>query len=169
MLSPAGVFGPRIIFFRVTEDPPPMGFEFGAVIAFALVAIGFAVGALTAGRFLRPNLPEEAKSTIYECGEVPIGGAWFNFNPRFYLIALVFVIFEVDIAVTFPVVVVYREWVAQSAAMGAIALVELLVFTGILVVGLAWVWVHGDLEWVKKLADVGTPASGRESAPRRAA
>jgi len=131
-----------------------MGFDFGAVVAFALVAIGFAFGGLSAGRLLRPHLPEAAKSMIYECGEKPIGSAWFNFNPRFYLIALVFVIFEVDIALTFPVVVVYREWVAQSAAMGAVALVELLLFTGILVIGLAWVWVHGDLEWVKKLAEL---------------
>jgi len=144
-----------------------MGFEFGAVIAFALVAIGFAAGGLTAGRFLRPNMPETAKSTIYECGEKPIGSAWFNFNPRFYLIALVFVIFEVDIALTFPVVVVYKEWVAQGAATGAVALVELLVFTAILVVGLAWVWVHGDLEWVKRLVDAD--AAGERPSSRRAA
>jgi NADH-quinone oxidoreductase subunit A len=137
-----------------------MGFEFGAIVAFALVAVGFGAGALTAGRFLRPHLPESAKSTIYECGEKPIGAAWFNFNPRFYLIALVFVIFEVDIALTFPVVVVYREWVAQGAATGLVALVELLLFTGILVTGLVWVWVHGDLEWVKKLAEVDSPPGG---------
>jgi NADH-quinone oxidoreductase subunit A len=144
-----------------------MGFEFGAVVAFALVAVGFAVGGLTAGRFLRPHLPEEAKATIYECGEKPIGRAWFNFNPRFYLIALVFVIFEVDIAVTFPVVAVYKEWVAQGPTTGFIALAELLLFTGILVVGLAWVWVHGDLEWVKKLARVDEQPAGQ--APRKAA
>ena len=145
-----------------------MGFEFGAIVAFALVAVGFAVGGLTAGRFLRPNLPEAAKSTIYECGEKPIGAAWFNFNPRFYLIALVFVIFEVDIAVTFPVVAVYRSWVAQSPTMGWVAFAELFMFTAILLVGLAWVWVHGDLEWVKKLAQVDDRASG-PSSPRRAA
>ncbi len=143
-----------------------MGFEFGAIVAFALVAIGFAAGALTAGRFIRPNLPEAAKSTIYECGEKPIGAAWFNFNPRFYLIALVFVIFEVDIALTFPVVVVYKEWVARSTTTGFVALVELLVFTAILVVGLVWVWVHGDLEWVKKLADADQPNTAQS---RRAA
>jgi NADH-quinone oxidoreductase subunit A len=117
---------------------------------------------------LRPNLPEPAKATIYECGEKPIGAAWFNFNPRFYLIALVFVIFEVDIAVTFPVVVVYKEWVAQSPTMGFIALAELLVFTGILLVGLAWVWVHGDLEWVKKLVDVEQPVKASPPARRAA-
>jgi NADH-quinone oxidoreductase subunit A len=145
-----------------------MGFDFGAAVAIALVAIGFAFGGLTAGRFLRPNHPEAAKSTIYECGEKTIGSAWFNFNPRFYLIALVFVIFEVDIAVTFPVVAVYKEWVAQSPTMGLIALGELLIFTGILVVGLAWVWVHGDLDWVKKLAEVDDAAGARPAAKRAA-
>src|SRR5689334_13850226 len=145
-----------------------MGFEFGAVVAVALVAIGFAAGGLTAGRFLRPNHPSEAKSSIYECGEKTIGSAWFNFNPRFYLIALVFVIFEVDIAVTFPVVAVYKEWVAQSPTMGLIALGELLIFTAILVVGLAWVWVHGDLEWVKKLAEVDGAPGARPEAKRAA-
>src|SRR5689334_24583474 len=128
-----------------------MGFEFGAVVAVALVAIGFAAGGLTAGRFLRPNHPSEAKSSIYECGEKTIGSAWFNFNPRFYLIALVFVIFEVDIAVTFPVVAVYRQWAEASSALAWTAFVELVLFTAILAVGLIWVWAHGDLEWVKTL------------------
>jgi NADH-quinone oxidoreductase subunit A len=147
-----------------------MGFEFGAVLAFVVVAIGFAAVALTAGHFLRPDHPEEAKSMIYECGEKPIGTAWMNFNPRFYLIALVFVIFEVDIALTFPVVAVFKEWVAHSPTSGFIALVELLLFTLILVAGLIWVWVHGDLEWVKKLAEVdGRPSQPKQASSRRAA
>jgi NADH-quinone oxidoreductase subunit A len=146
-----------------------MGFEFGAVIAFALVAIGFGVVALTIGRLLRPNHPEDAKSTIYECGEKPIGTAWMNFNPRFYLIALVFVIFEVDIAITFPVVAVFKEWVAASPSGGLVALAELLLFTLILVVGLIWVWVHGDLQWVKKLAGVEEEPTRQPPAGRRAA
>ena len=146
-----------------------MGYGFGAVFAFAVVAIGFAAVALTAGRFLRPNFPEEAKSSIYECGEKPIGTAWMNFNPRFYLIALVFVIFEVDIALTFPVVAVFKEWVTASPRTGVIALGELLVFTGILVVGLAWVWVHGDLEWVKKLAELDERPARRSPGARKAA
>ncbi len=146
-----------------------MGFQFGAILAFALVAIGFAAGVLTAFRLIRPHFPEPDKAMIYECGEKPIGQAWFAFNPRFYLIALVFLIFEVDIALTFPVVAVYREWVHSSPDTGWIALVELFLFTAILVVGLVWVWVHGDLEWIKKLdavdsstregAKAGTPKS----------
>jgi NADH-quinone oxidoreductase subunit A len=141
-----------------------MGFEFAAVAAFAAMAVGFGVGGLTIGRILRPHFPETDKAITYECGELPIGGAWFNFNPRFYLIALVFVIFEVEIALTFPVVAVYKDWVARSLTLGLVALVELLLFTAILVLGLAWVWVHGDLEWVRKLARVDGPAPGRRAA-----
>ena len=78
-------------------------------------------------------------------------------------------IFEVDIALTFPVVAVFKEWVASSPAAGWIALGELLLFTFILVVGLVWVWMHGDLEWVKKLAEVEEQPSRQAPAGRRAA
>ncbi len=142
-----------------------MGFEFGAVLVFAIVAVGFALGGITLSRVLGPRFPSPEKATIYECGERPVGVAWFNFNPRFYLVALVFVIFEVDIALTFPVVAVYRQWAQWSLAYAWIAFVELFLFTGILVVGLAWVWAHGDLEWVKNLAGASyeAPAPGSES------
>jgi len=137
-----------------------MGFEFGAVLVFAIVAVGFAFGGITLSRLIGPRIPNAEKSTIYECGERPIGVAWFNFNPRFYLVALVFVIFEVDIALTFPAVAVYRRWTEFSPAFAWVAFVELLLFISILVVGLAWTWGHGDLEWVKGLsADKNTPSN----------
>lgn len=128
-----------------------MGHEFAAVLVFAIVAVGFAFGGIAASRLVGPRFPNAEKASIYECGERPIGIAWFNFNPRFYLVALVFVIFEVDIALTFPVVAVYRDWVASGPTMAWVAFFELFLFTAILVVGLVWVWVHGDLEWVKGL------------------
>jgi NADH-quinone oxidoreductase subunit A len=131
-----------------------LGFEFGAVAAFAVMAVAFAFGAITLGQIAGPKLPSPQKSIIYECGELPIGSAWFNFNPRFYLIALVFVIFEVELALTFPVVAVYKRWIAMSPTMGLVALAELLLFIFILALGLVWIWIHGDLEWVKKLARV---------------
>jgi NADH-quinone oxidoreductase subunit A len=129
-----------------------MGFEFGVVLVFAIVAVGFALGGITLSRLVGPRIPNAEKSSIYECGERPIGVAWFNFNPRFYLVALVFVIFEVDIALTFPVVAVYRRWTEASPLLGWVAFVELLLFISILVVGLVWTWGHGDLEWVKGLS-----------------
>ncbi len=145
-----------------------MGFDFGAVLVFAVVAIGFALGAITASRLLGPKIPNADKSSVYECGERPVGVAWFNFNPRFYLVALAFVIFEVDIAFTLPVVAVYRRWAEHSVSFAWIAFVELFIFTAILVVALVWVWAHGDLEWVKTIAKPGAGAS-EEPERRRAA
>lgn len=148
-----------------------MGYQFGAVLAFALIAVVFGMGGLTFGRLVRPHFPDADKALVYECGERPIGTAWFNFNPRFYLVALVFVIFEVDIALTFPVVAVYRSWVQLGSTTAWVAFAELLLFTVILVVGLVWVWVHGDLDWVKKIAEIDRPGarpSGTQE-PRRAA
>ena len=145
-----------------------MGFEFGAVLVFAVVAIGFALGGITLSRVLGPRIPNAEKSTIYECGERPVGIAWFNFNPRFYLVALVFVIFEVDIALTFPVVAVYRSWVEASPSLAWVAFAELFLFTAILAVGLVWVWAHGDLEWVKNLT-AGAGADSARPEPRKAA
>jgi len=142
-----------------------MGYQFGAVLAFAAIAVLLPFGALAAFRFIRPNFPEADKSLIYECGEKPIGRAWFNFNPRFYLIALVFEIFEVDIALTFPVAVVFKEWVAAGTTFAWVAFAELVLFIGILLVGLVWVWAHGDLEWVKKLAVVDERPERAEASP----
>lgn len=142
-----------------------MGFEFGAVLAFALVSVGFALGSITLSRLVGARVYNAEKATIYECGERPIGVAWFNFNPRFYLVALVFLIFEVDIALTFPVVTVYRDWVSTSEpGLAWVAFAELFLFTAILVVGLIWVWAHGDLEWVKTLEKPTPFADGRDAA-----
>jgi NADH-quinone oxidoreductase subunit A len=146
-----------------------MGFEFGAVLVFAIVAVGFALGGITLSRLAGPRIPNAEKATIYECGERPVGVAWFNFNPRFYLVALVFVIFEVDIALTFPVVAVFKTWAEASPGFAWVAFVELFLFTAILVVGLAWVWAHGDLEWVKNLNGASSEAPAAGSDERRAA
>ena len=147
-----------------------MGYQFGAVLVFAIVAVGFALGGVTLSRLVGPKAPNANKSTIYECGERPIGVGWFNFNLRFYLVALVFVIFEVEIALTFPVVAVYRRWVEQSATLAWTAFGELLAFTLILVVGQVWVWAHGDLEWVKTLGVAGTTEQAPSTPePRKAA
>ncbi len=146
-----------------------MGFEFGTVLVFAIVTLGFALGGVTLSRLAGPRAPSPEKASIYECGERPIGVAGFNFNPRFYLVALVFVIFEVDIALTFPVVAVFKAWAAASPEFAWVAFVELFLFTAILVVGLAWVWAHGDLEWVKNLEGASYQAPAADSPDERRA
>ena len=145
-----------------------MPFHFANVLVFAALAILFVLGSLVAGRFLRPNNPTAEKSMIYECGEKPIGQAWYNFNPRFYLIALVFVIFEVEIAFMYPVASVYRSFIEKG--QGMVAFLEIFVFVAILAVGLAYVWAMGDLEWVKGLKqDVIKAAREKADAARKAA
>jgi NADH-quinone oxidoreductase subunit A len=106
--------------------------------------------ALWLGRFLRPRIPDPQKEQIYECGERPIGSAWFNFNPRFYLFALVFIVFDAEIALTYPVAAVVRDWIARGH--GTIAVLEIVLFLLILVAALAYVWGKGELDWSRELA-----------------
>jgi NADH-quinone oxidoreductase subunit A len=126
-----------------------MLFNFANVLIFLLVACGFVFVSLTLGHFLRPKVPFPEKLSTYECGELPTENAWVNFNMRFYLLALLFIIFDVEIAFMFPVGAVFKKWIEAGA--GRIALLEILVFVGILLLGLVYAWVKGDLEWVKKV------------------
>ena len=126
-----------------------MYFDFANVLVYVVISIGFIFGSLTIGRILRPNRPTPEKLTTYECGEEAIGSAWIQFNVRFYIIALIFLIFDVEIAVLFP-------WATIFKKVGLLALVEILLFVGILVVGFAYVWVKGDLEWLRSLGEVRT-------------
>ena len=138
-----------------------MYFHFGNVLVFLLLGFVLAALMLGLGRLLRPQKPEAAKLSSYECGEPPSGSAWINFNIRFYLVALVFVVFDVELAFMYPVMAVFKSWVADGR--GLFALAEILLFIGILAVGLVYVWAKRDLEWVKRMPDV-------EAAPvRRAA
>ena len=126
-----------------------MYFDFGNVLVFLLLGFVLAAMMLGLGRLLRPRNPEAAKLSSYECGEPATGSAWINFNIRFYLVALVFVVFDVELAFMYPVMAVFKSWVADGR--GLVALVEILLFIGILAVGLVYVWVKRDLEWVKRV------------------
>jgi NADH-quinone oxidoreductase subunit A len=130
-------------------------FHFGNVLVFLLLGFVLAAMMLGLGRLVRPSNPEAQKLTSYECGEPPTGSAWINFNIRFYLVALVFVIFDVELAFMYPVMAVFRSWVADGR--GLFALAEIVLFIGILAVGLVYVWVKRDLEWVKRVP-AETPA-----------
>lgn len=128
---------------------------YASVAAFILVAGGFMMGSLVLGGLLRPKHGYPAKRESYECGESPTRSAWFNYNPRFYIIALVYIVFDVEIAFIFPVASVFKRWVAQAEPghrTDVIALVEIAVFVGILFVGLAYVWAKGDLDWDRGVA-----------------
>jgi NADH-quinone oxidoreductase subunit A len=128
-----------------------MYFHFANVLVFLLLGLGLAGMMLGLGRLLRPANPLTPKLETYECGEPPTGPAWINFNIRFYLVALIFVVFDVELAFMYPVVAVFRSWLAEGR--GAFALAEMLLFVAVLAVGLVYVWAKRDLEWVKRLPD----------------
>ncbi|HWP67605.1 MAG TPA: NADH-quinone oxidoreductase subunit A [Candidatus Limnocylindria bacterium] len=141
-----------------------MHFHFANVLVFFGFGILLCALMLGLGMLLRPSNPNPNKLTTYECGEPPSGSAWINFNIRFYLIALVFVIFDVELAFIYPVMAVYKQWVADGA--GGLALAEIVTFIGILAVGLVYVWAKGDLAWLRRTV---REARAREPAVRRAA
>lgn len=105
-----------------------------------LVGVGFLAAIITVGKLLRPDNPTPEKMMPYECGEDPIGTSYVHFNIRFYVIALIFLIFEVEIAMLFPWAVTFD---------GIVDLAKMFIFVGILVLGLLFSWGKGDLEWVK--------------------
>jgi len=116
--------------------------SYSAVLAFLVVAIGFVTVNLIVWKVIRPSRFSEEKNTTYECGENPQGIAWIQFNIRFYVFALIFIVFDVEAVFLLPWAVVFRQ-------LGMLAFVEGLVFIGILAVALVYVWRKGDLEWVR--------------------
>jgi len=126
-----------------------MAFDLGIILLFFLGTFGFVFVNLLVGKFFRPDNPYADKNEIYECGERPIGSAWMQFNPRFYLVALIFLLFDVEIIFVFPIATVFKRYVAEGN--GGLAFIELFLFMTILLLGLIYVWAKGDLQWVKKL------------------
>ncbi|MCI0707962.1 MAG: NADH-quinone oxidoreductase subunit A [Ignavibacteriae bacterium] len=121
--------------------------EFGKILIFLILGAVFVAGGLVTSWILRPKRPYPEKLSSYECGEEPVGNAWVRFNVRFYVIALVFLIFDVEVVFLFPWALVYRE-------LGLFAFLEMAVFLIILLVGLAYVWVKGDLDWDKPKPEI---------------
>lgn len=137
------------IFADFKSDSLTMLFDFANVLVFMALGAAFVGVNLLIGRFLRPANPQTRKLSTYECGEPASGSAWVNFNMRFYIVALIFIIFEVEIAFVFPVATAFRHWV--EGGRGMFAFIEILLFVGILFLGLVYAWAKGDLEWVKKI------------------
>ena len=117
------------------------------VMLLLLIGVAAVIVVLLIGKLVRPHNPTKLKVTAYECGEMPIGVAWSVFNVRFYVVGLIFIIFDVESALMFPVVAVYRS--LNEKGLGGVVLVEILLFIFILLSGLAYCWRKGDLDWVK--------------------
>ncbi|MBN9118077.1 MAG: NADH-quinone oxidoreductase subunit A [Planctomycetes bacterium] len=158
---------------------------------------------LVLGWFIRPNKPSPEKGEVYECGEQPVGPAWVQFDLRFYVVALLFVIFDVELAFFFPWAVVFGSATraadeSQPAAVRAeaaanlqpqggappegrapdaaavrklawLAFADIMVFFGVLLVGFAYLWRRGDLEWVRSMAAHAAAAGEAQAETRPAA
>ena len=117
--------------------------DFLPIIIFIGLAVALIGLPLVLQYILSPRKNKGGDKLIsYECGEIPEGSAWVQFNIRFYVIALIFLIFDVEIVFLFPWAVVYQE-------LGLLAFIEAFIFVLILIVGFVYVWAKGDLEWVK--------------------
>ena len=114
--------------------------QFGYVAAFVLAGIAFLGLVLTLASFIRPNRPNLEKLSTYESGEEPIGNANTRFNPRFYVIALLFVLFEVELIFLFP-------WAVAFQDVSMVGFWSMMVFLGVLTIGFAYEWKKGALEW----------------------
>ncbi|RYZ99243.1 MAG: NADH-quinone oxidoreductase subunit A [Sphingobacteriaceae bacterium] len=125
--------------------------EFGKILIFLIT--GFLAVGLTyfINKLLAPNHPNYEKLTSYECGEEPTGSAWLPFNSRFYVIALIFLLFDVEMVFIFPWATVFgsHEILAVDARWGWFSLAEMFIFLSILILGLVYVWCKGDLDWIK--------------------
>lgn len=130
--------------------------EFGEILLFIVGAIIFVVGGLITAYLVRPHRPNIEKNTSYECGEDPTGTAWGQFNIRFYVIALIFILFDVEIVFLFPWATVFGNKAlieSTNGLWGWFSIFEMMVFVGILVLGLAYAWGKGYLDWVKPPID----------------
>lgn len=176
----------------------------GHLLMFGAFAVAALIVPLLIGRLIRPRLPTPEKGAIYECGEPTIGSSYIQFDLRFYVVALLFIIFDVEVAFFFPWALVYGnamqladarladearaevsakllnipvpagapasqavgENILQAdaaATLGIVALVDILVFFGVLLVGFAYVWKRGDLDWVRAIT---RPTPTAEPRPR---
>ena len=159
-----------------------MGYDLTNVFVFFLFAVLFVVVTVSIlSALLRPRsrpADEPAKLDTYECGEPAVGSSWVRFDIRFYTVALLFLIFDVEVAFLYPWGVVFEP--LRKGGLGLFVFLEMFVFIAILVVGLVYCWRRGDLDWVKSHegqsergaalatggspAESGAPGEGREAA-----
>jgi NADH-quinone oxidoreductase subunit A len=114
--------------------------EYLAVLIFLAVGIGMVLITFFLARLIRPSNPYKEKNQSYESAEQPIGSAWVQFNNRFYIFALIFVIFDVEAVFLFP-------WAVAFGQLGFYALIEMVIFIAILLFGLFYAWKKGVLKW----------------------
>jgi len=126
--------------------------DFGEVLLFIIAGMIFILVTLFISKIIRPHRPNAEKLSTYESGEEPVGSAWTQFNIRFYIIALIFLLFEVEIVLLFPWATIFanEELIKQTNGLwGWFSLIEMVLFIVVLALGLAYAWVNGHLDWIK--------------------
>ncbi|MBD1430369.1 NADH-quinone oxidoreductase subunit A [Sphingobacterium litopenaei] len=152
------------------DDHPTQLSAYGSILLIGVVGILLVCVTMFMAKLLAPNKPNPIKLSTYECGEETTGSSWVQFNPRFYVIALVFLLFDVELIFVFPWATVFgqSELIAADKRWGWFTMIEMAIFLGILILGLVYVWVRGDLNWVKPKhtipsVDTGVPLSAYEA------
>ncbi|KYH25831.1 F(420)H(2) dehydrogenase subunit A [Halalkalicoccus paucihalophilus] len=118
-----------------------------AVGALALVGVLIPLGMMAVSALLRPTVPEQGKRSIYESGEIPTGTTRIRFNIQYYMVALLFLVFDIETVFIFPWTVIYSDAVAQVGLLHALG--PMLVFIAVLVAALIWAWRNGAVQWIK--------------------
>ena len=117
-----------------------------SIAIFLGLGFGFVLVNLLVGRLVRPNMPNEEKRAIYECGEPTIGSSWVQFDLRFYIVALFYLVFDVEVALIYPWAVLYRQLPDMLPALIVGA-----PFLLVIVIGYVYEWYAGSLEWVRSI------------------
>ncbi|MBI2943313.1 MAG: NADH-quinone oxidoreductase subunit A [Candidatus Wallbacteria bacterium] len=125
-----------------------MLFDYLSVLVLVALGVGNVLFMVALPKLLRPSKPNPQKLVAYECGENPVGTSWIQYNARFFSVALVFVVFDVEIVFMFPWAVVFKS---LYKTQGCVPFWEMFTFVLVLLVGLAYLWAQGLLEWVKSV------------------
>jgi len=117
------------------------------VLIFIVVALIFGCVPIIMGRLVAPHRPDPDKLTPYECGFDAFEDARMKFDVRYYLVAIAFIIFDLEVAYMFPWAAIYKEFVEADTAVRLFGFVEMFIFMGILIIGFVWAWAKGALDW----------------------
>lgn len=133
------------------DDHPTQLSAYGYTLLLGIMGILLVCVTVFLAKVLSPNKPNPIKLSTYECGEETTGSSWVQFNPRFYVIALVFLLFDVELIFVFPWATVFGQYelIQADSRWGWFTLIEMGIFLAILILGLVYVWVRGDLNWIK--------------------
>ena len=116
------------------------------VLIFILVGLAFGCVPILLGRIVGPHRPDAEKLSPFECGFEPFEDARMKFDVRYYLIAIIFILFDLEIAFLIPWASIFKE-IVDTPAVKMFGFIEMFVFMGILVVGYIYAWVKGALDW----------------------